>query len=99
MKGSDIVKEEEIFMPIDGYDNYIISSYGRVLNKNTMKELTQYNNRDRKCVSLSYNGIKRNYYVHRLVAEAFVPKPCYGISVIHIDGDKSNNYYKNLEWI
>ena len=91
--------DKEIFLPIEGYDNYLISSYGRVLNKNTMRELRQFNKRDRKCVTLYYNGIPSHYYVHRLVAEAFVPKPCYGISVIHIDGDKSNNYYKNLEWI
>lgn len=38
-------------------------------------------------------------YIHRLVAEAFVPKDSFSYNVVnHIDGDKTNNYYKNLEW-
>lgn len=35
--------------------------------------------------------------VHRLVAQAFVP-PYDGDVVNHIDGDRKNNRYKNLEW-
>lgn len=44
---------------------------------------------------------KRTYrkYIHRLVAETFVKKPVSSYSVVnHIDGDKTNNYYRNLEW-
>lgn len=44
---------------------------------------------------------KRSYkrYIHRMVAECFVfnPTPTHNY-VNHIDGDKTNNYYLNLEW-
>jgi hypothetical protein len=39
-------------------------------------------------------------YVHRIVAEAFVhnPRPLVNRMVIHINGDRLDNHYKNLVW-
>ena len=44
------------------------------------------------------NGKAKKHYIHRLVANAFIPNPeCLKI-VNHKDCDKLNNYYTNLEW-
>src|SRR5690606_39581867 len=51
-------------------------------------------------VRLWRNGKAKYALVHRLVAMAFVPNddPESKIVINHKDGNKKNNYYKNLEW-
>lgn len=49
-------------------------------------------------VLLSENGKTKNYFVHRLVAQAFIPNPDNLPCVNHRDGNKLNNSVDNLEW-
>jgi hypothetical protein len=49
-------------------------------------------------VSLCVSGIRKNHYVHRLVAETFLLRPSDKIVVNHKDGNKGNNHLANLEW-
>lgn len=49
-------------------------------------------------VSLQINGKRVHKYLHRLVAEAFVPNPNNCPEVRHLDDDPSNNEVWNLEW-
>ncbi len=46
-------------------------------------------------------GKRQSFYVHRLVAEEFLtlPEDESRKYIIHIDGNKKNNYYKNLKWV
>lgn len=50
-------------------------------------------------VRLQKNGSGRNLFIHRLVAEVFVPNPDNKPEVNHKDGDKTNNRSTNLEWV
>ena len=52
------------------------------------------------CIKLSNNKKTKYKYIHRLVAEAFVPKICEEKNIVdHLDANKLNNYYKNLDWV
>ena len=49
-------------------------------------------------VNLYYNGKNYKKYVHRLVAQAFIPNPDNLPQINHKDEDKTNNRVDNLEW-
>lgn len=49
-------------------------------------------------ITLSSRGRRRTFYVHRLVAAAFVPNPKRLPCVNHLDGSRCNNRPENLEW-
>ena len=49
-------------------------------------------------VQLHKNGKMKNKYIHRLVAEAFIPNHNNLPEVNHIDEIKDNNELSNLEW-
>lgn len=49
-------------------------------------------------VTLCKNGRARHWFVHRLVASAFIPNPTGRPYINHKDTDKNNNDVSNLEW-
>lgn len=42
---------------------------------------------------------RKDMTVHRVVATAFIPNPFNKPCVNHIDGNKNNNHFTNLEWV
>ena len=99
----------EEWRTIVGYEGqYEVSSYGRV------RSLDRYDRMNRfwkgrilnlhtgtggyLFVGLSSNGNEKNYLVHRMVAQAFIPNPDNLPQVNHKDEDKTNNNVDNLEW-
>jgi hypothetical protein len=84
---------------IEGYENYEVSSHGRVRNNKTGLILKPaYNNCGYIHVSI-INTNKTTRMVHRLVALAFIPNPENKIQIDHIDNDKTNNNISNLRWV
>lgn len=42
--------------------------------------------------------VRKNQFIHRLLAKSFIPNPENKPHVNHIDGNKQNNTLSNLEW-
>ena len=83
---------------------YEISDHGRIRNIKQLHYKTkgvkkQHPGKNGYCqAQLRHNGKSYYRYVHRLVAEAFIPNPEQKEQVNHKDGNKTNNHYRNLEW-
>lgn len=88
----------EIFKQIDGYEDYEVSTWGRVFNKRTGNFLTPYH-RHKGYLRVGLKNSKgiKHFKVHRLVAKAFIPNPENKPQVNHIDGNPGNNSVTNLE--
>lgn len=87
----------ELWLPVKGHPDYIVSNYGRVINERTGREIHQHKNRENGYFRASLDGKK--YYIHRLVADTFYAGDHSGLDVNHIDGNKENNFIANLEWV
>lgn len=103
-ENNETLNNGEIFKKIDkidekNYDNYEISNYGNVKNTKTNNIYSLSNNTLYYKVSLYTRDKKRiTHKIHRLVALFFVDNPNNYDIVNHIDENKKNNHYTNLEW-
>lgn len=91
------MKEEWKYIPGSIYS---VSSFGRIRNNKTdhIKKLWKHYKGHLK-ITLRINGKRKNHFVHRLVAIAFIPNPDNLPLVDHLDEDKSNANVSNLEWV
>lgn len=104
----------EIWKPIKGYEDYYeVSNLGRVRSKDRIIYRTKKgfqhkpgiimnptgNGNGYLIVPLNRHGKRKNHYVHRLVAEAFIDNPKCKPQVNHLDHNRKNNNAENLEWV
>ena len=86
---------------INGFENYSISPDGVVTNiitGQTKKPTDNHSGRGYLYVDLYSRGNRKRYFIHRLVAEAYLPNPGRKPYINHIDGNTKNNHVSNLEW-
>ena len=101
---------KEIWKDIKGYEGlYQVSNLGRVKSlerykvNHNIKQLVEEKilkpslGRYKK-VCLCKNSKYQTLYIHRLVADAFIPNTNNDPCVNHIDGNKYNNVVNNLEF-
>lgn len=99
--------DSEVWLPVVGFPKYEVSSLGRVRVTKTKAIKTPRTHRCRSyypCIQLyvgktdgkSEHYRYRQFYVHKLVADAFLPK-IEGTTVHHKDFNKQNNCVHNLE--
>ena len=98
------MKDLEIWKIYDvGYPNtgLLVSNFGRVKKFDFKDRKITDNGFGYKNVSMTELGTSRGkrFYIHRLVAMLFIPNEDGKPQVNHIDSNKENNHYRNLEWV
>ena len=104
---------ERIWKPVKGFEKYyMISNFGELKRIAFMHNGWNKTRQLLKCDRLLKTVIDRGYekiklsvdnktkitYIHRLVAEAFIPNPNNYKEVNHKDNNPRNNCVDNLEW-
>ena len=95
---------EEIWKDINGFEGKNqISNLGRVKSLNYRHTNKEVILKPFKCSSIGNQYYKvqlldNQYYIHRLVAQTFIPNPSNLPQINHIDENHFNNSIDNLEW-
>jgi hypothetical protein len=87
------------YKKIEGYENYMVSDTGMILNIKRNKHLVNVVAGRYMMVLLYNNNKRKSHYVHRLVADAFCKKQKGKDYVNHKDLNRYNNSASNLEWV
>lgn len=111
MGNQQVSYTEEIFIQHPKYTRLEVGCFGTVRDvKSKTKRYYSLNKLGYYTIIYKINGKRHCLKVHRLVAEMFLPKPSkyledkcktehHGkVIVKHLDNDKRNNRYDNLEW-
>ena len=89
----------EKWRQISDFPNYIVSSFGNVMNVKTNKMMKLCNKGGYYHVGLKNENNKKTFKVHRLVSLAFIENIENKQEVNHKDKNRLNNNTTNLEWM
>lgn len=94
----------EKMRPIPNYPNYYVDWHGNVYSTNykhkgITEKLKLLESKGYYHIALWDNGKSKQFLVHRLVAEAFIPNPKNKPEINHKNGIKTDNRVENLEWV
>lgn len=88
--------------PIKDFPCYAVTEDGEVFSaKNPSLKImsTVDNGKGYYRVKLFNEDSCKRFLLHRLVAETYLPAPTdESLQINHVDGNKKNNHYSNLEW-
>ena len=80
--------------------DFWIEDTGRLRNARTKRWLKGGVNKGYHFYSLYFKGKQYILYTHRIVAQYFIPNENPKATIVHhLDGDKLNNNYLNLQWV
>lgn len=89
----------ERWLPVPGYEGlYQVSDAGRIRGRRGLLRSWVTAKGGHLRVALSANGVRKDFYIHRLALLAFAGEPGPGQECRHLDGDPSNNRLSNLAW-
>lgn len=88
----------EEWKPVIGFEDYEVSSFGRIKNKYGKFLNPTIDSVGYKMVGLWKDKKETKNRLHRIIAKTFLENPDNLPCVNHIDGDKTNNTIDNLEW-
>lgn len=106
------IRMEEIWKNVVGFEDfYMVSSNGRMISKERIvkrKKMGDFLQKESFIngsvyhgyikVTLRKNGIKKNKFMHCLIAESFLGIKQDGMEVCHNDGNRKNNRLDNLRY-
>lgn len=87
---------------VKGYDDLLVTECGILVRESTERVLKPFVDEDgyfRYKVWRKGIGGYTSLFQHRAVALAYIPNPENKPQVNHIDSNRQNNHYTNLEWV
>lgn len=92
-----LVKDGVHYREVKGKPGYYVSAEGHVIA--TYSVAVGDNGAGYKHVTFGPKAFRERVYLHRLVAETFIPNPLGLTQVDHKDSNRGNNSVSNLQWI
>lgn len=97
-EGGNYLLDAADWRPINGFPDYFICEEGYVAHNGRILKKHKGDREGHLNVRLNRDGKTTEKYIHRLLAEEFIPNPDNLPIVRHLDDDPTNNDLNNLAW-